>query len=171
MAEDSNFHGGVWTSLPRSPRHYPPLRNMTTHPPVQRQGVFNLADNALSGDIPKWISETPAVVDLSGNQFDNGCQPEFAAVAGCTRDSFTVPASLNSTTKPQATGETQQQNSAEPESTSSGLSGGAIAGIVIGVLAFVAAMIAGVAFVVKRRTRSAAPGLPTAFNQSQAFAR
>jgi hypothetical protein len=92
---------------------------------------LELQDNALSGVLPEWLADpVPNLVrNLSGNDFSNGCEPQFAALRAC-------PAPP-----------------AEEGGGGGGLSAGAIFGICLVAILAVAAIVGAVVW---RRRRAAA---------------
>ena len=100
-----------------------------------------LADNSLSGDLPDWLGYpyVNMVIDLSGNNFTNGCQAEFLDLGACG-DPEAAAASAAKDAAAAAAGAAMtdaEGNIATAEGDADGdggLSGGAIAAIVIVVL-------------------------------------
>lgn len=51
--------------------------------------VGNFSTNSMSGELPIWLGNMPqgTYYDFSGNDFSNGCQPQFAALNTCVGES------------------------------------------------------------------------------------
>lgn len=101
---------------------------------------FILANNSLTGQIPSFLgnSYNNLYIDLSGNDFSNGCSAQFVNTGACS-----------GTTKNTTGGGTNNSSS------DGGLSGGAIAGIIIAILLIAAAIIG---FIIWRRKKRASSG-------------
>lgn len=109
---------------------------------------FVLANNTLTGQIPSFLglSYNNLYIDLSGNDFSNGCSAQFVNTGSCS-GGFTAQ---------RGSGSNVTSSSGNSDGGGGGgLSGGAIAGIIIALLLIVGAV---VGFILWRRKKRASSG-------------
>jgi len=119
--------------------------------------AFILSNNSFSGDIPNFLARPyfNKIVNLAGNDFENGCEPQFLRLEACD-DPTKQQGQDDDTTdeetpdKDSASNVGEEENANDDDGGGGGLSGGAVAGIVIAVLAVLGA---GGYFVYKKKYR------------------
>lgn len=107
---------------------------------------FILANNSLSGDIPSWLAEPyyNTYIDLSGNDFSNACDEDFAGLNACPGENQTTQDPQG--TAPSVEDQTDKNQNSTTTSDSGGgggISPGATAAIVLIVIVLLAGMIGG----------------------------